>query len=143
VYVGVLANDIPLGCPISYPRYHRHHAWCQNAEGYLNLYEWTKGQEPKWVSEKCQHFVQYNEYTFVTRESHVVDNKFNENELWVSTGGAKFEQAVFPTASSAKQNYFEIVDASEDVVRCAFSGRNLHSRMPLDPTYVRLKRTCV
>jgi hypothetical protein len=24
-------------------------------------------------------------------------------------------------------------------VRCAFSGRNLHSRMPLDPTQVRLK----
>jgi hypothetical protein len=28
-------------------------------------------------------------------------------------------------------------------VRCAFSDRNLHSRMPLDPTPVRLKRTCV
>jgi hypothetical protein len=25
--------------------------------------------------------------------------------------------------------------------RCAFFGRNLHSRMPLDPTHVRLKRT--
>jgi hypothetical protein len=25
-------------------------------------------------------------------------------------------------------------------VRCAFSDRNLHSRMPLDPTHVRLKR---
>jgi hypothetical protein len=28
-------------------------------------------------------------------------------------------------------------------VRCAFFGRNLHPRMPLDPTHVRLKRTCV
>jgi hypothetical protein len=28
-------------------------------------------------------------------------------------------------------------------VRCAFFGRNLHSMMPLDPTHVRLKRTCV
>jgi hypothetical protein len=28
-------------------------------------------------------------------------------------------------------------------VRCAFSGRNSHSRMPLDPTHVRLKRTYV
>jgi hypothetical protein len=28
-------------------------------------------------------------------------------------------------------------------VRCAFSDRNLHSRMPLDPTHVRLKRTHV
>jgi acylaminoacyl-peptidase len=27
--------------------------------------------------------------------------------------------------------------------RCAFFGRNLHSRMPLDPTHVRFKRTCV
>jgi cleavage and polyadenylation specificity factor subunit 3 len=26
---------------------------------------------------------------------------------------------------------------------CAFSGRCLHSRMPLDPTHVRFKRTCV
>jgi hypothetical protein len=29
------------------------------------------------------------------------------------------------------------------MVRCAFSGRNLHSRMPLDPTHVRLKRAGV
>jgi hypothetical protein len=28
-----------------------------------------------------------------------------------------------------------------DQVRCAFSDRNLHSRMPLDPTHVHLKRT--
>jgi hypothetical protein len=28
-------------------------------------------------------------------------------------------------------------------VRCAFFDRNLHSRMPLDPTHVRLKRTRV
>jgi hypothetical protein len=27
--------------------------------------------------------------------------------------------------------------------RCAFSDRNSHSRMPLDPGYVRLKQTCV
>jgi ubiquitin-activating enzyme E1 len=30
----------------------------------------------------------------------------------------------------------------DDDARCAFSDRNLHSRMPLDPTHV-LKRTCV
>jgi hypothetical protein len=28
-------------------------------------------------------------------------------------------------------------------VRCAFSGRFLHSMMPLDPTHVRLKRAGV
>jgi hypothetical protein len=28
-------------------------------------------------------------------------------------------------------------------VRCAFSGRNLQSRMSLEPTHVRFKRTCV
>jgi hypothetical protein len=27
--------------------------------------------------------------------------------------------------------------------RCAFSNRILHSRMPLDPTHVRFKQTCV
>ena len=29
------------------------------------------------------------------------------------------------------------------MARFFFSDRNLHSRMPLDPTHVRLKRTCV
>jgi hypothetical protein len=29
------------------------------------------------------------------------------------------------------------------MVRCAFSDRILHSRMPLDPTHVRWKRSCV
>jgi hypothetical protein len=29
------------------------------------------------------------------------------------------------------------------VVRCTFSDRILHSRMPLDPTHVCFKRTCV
>jgi hypothetical protein len=35
--------------------------------------------------------------------------------------------------------------SSRDItfVRCAFSNRILHSMMPLDPTHVRLKRTCV
>jgi hypothetical protein len=33
--------------------------------------------------------------------------------------------------------------AFEVQARCAFFGRNLHSRMPLDPTHVRLKRTRV
>jgi hypothetical protein len=33
--------------------------------------------------------------------------------------------------------------AKECAVRCAFSDRSLHSRMPLDPTHVRLKRTRV
>jgi hypothetical protein len=36
-----------------------------------------------------------------------------------------------------------VVARSGILVRCAFSDRNLHSRMPLDPTHVRLKRTCV
>jgi hypothetical protein len=30
-----------------------------------------------------------------------------------------------------------------DLARCAFSDKNLHLRMPLDPTHVRFKRTCV
>jgi hypothetical protein len=31
----------------------------------------------------------------------------------------------------------------DTLVRCAFSDRNLLSRVPLDPTHVRLMRTCV
>jgi hypothetical protein len=27
--------------------------------------------------------------------------------------------------------------------RCAFFDRNVHSRLPLDPTHVRVKQTCV
>jgi hypothetical protein len=34
-------------------------------------------------------------------------------------------------------------DLRRGFARCAFSGNNLRSRMPLDPTHVRLKRTCV
>jgi magnesium-transporting ATPase (P-type) len=37
----------------------------------------------------------------------------------------------------------EALTDSYGTARCTFSGRNLHSRMPLDPTHVRLKRTCV
>jgi hypothetical protein len=41
-------------------------------------------------------------------------------------------------------NYAGVTEVSvPGGVRCAFSGRNSHSRMPLDPTPVRLKRTCV
>jgi ATPase subunit of ABC transporter with duplicated ATPase domains len=36
-----------------------------------------------------------------------------------------------------------LVLLGENGVRCAFSDRILPSRMPLDPTPVRLKRTCV
>jgi hypothetical protein len=44
----------------------------------------------------------------------------------------------------AETKYKAKVDDVKDLgVRCAFSDRNLHSRMPLDPTHVRLKRTCV
>jgi hypothetical protein len=31
-----------------------------------------------------------------------------------------------------------VAGAIRDNARCAFSDRNLHSRMPLDPTHVRL-----
>ena len=34
-------------------------------------------------------------------------------------------------------------DGGVSGVRCAFSVRHLHSRMPLDPMHVRLNRTCV
>jgi hypothetical protein len=49
------------------------------------------------------------------------------------------------TSASAKENLVEAITEliSPSTVRCAFSDRNLHSRMPLDPTHVRLKRTRV
>jgi hypothetical protein len=37
----------------------------------------------------------------------------------------------------------ERVSPGSYIVRCAFSDRNLRSKMPLDPTHVRLKPTCV
>jgi hypothetical protein len=38
---------------------------------------------------------------------------------------------------------FNVLNEDYHVVRCAFSDRNLHSRMSLDPPHVRFKRTCV
>jgi hypothetical protein len=37
----------------------------------------------------------------------------------------------------------EVAGARAAMVRCSFSNRILHSRMALDPTHVRFKRTCV
>jgi hypothetical protein len=49
--------------------------------------------------------------------------------------------------SSAYQNFAYldtlVSDGMPAVAQCAFFDRNLYSRMPLDPTHVRLKRTCV
>jgi hypothetical protein len=52
-----------------------------------------------------------------------------------------------------EDGYLEVLDDEGERARiialggpnvwCAFFGRNLHSRMPLDPTHVRLKRICV
>jgi hypothetical protein len=36
-----------------------------------------------------------------------------------------------------------VAPVTKNWVRCAFFGRNVHSRMPLDSTHVRLKRTCL
>jgi hypothetical protein len=44
-----------------------------------------------------------------------------------------------PAPARAPQQRVGVVD--EGTVR--FNDRNLHARMPLDPTHVRLKRTCV
>jgi hypothetical protein len=44
----------------------------------------------------------------------------------------------YPFLSNQAYSY-----SCRSVVRCAFSGRNLHARMVLDPTPVRLKPRCV
>jgi hypothetical protein len=48
------------------------------------------------------------------------------------------ESSVFQTELSVNRSAYGVPKK----VRCAFSDRILHSRMPLDPTHVRLKRTC-
>jgi hypothetical protein len=49
-----------------------------------------------------------------------------------------------PFAAGPFSHMFEdVVNEKRAEVRCAFSDRILHSRMPLDPTHVRLKRTCM
>jgi hypothetical protein len=43
----------------------------------------------------------------------------------------------------AAARWVDVIDYHAYSVRCAFFGRNLHSRMPLDPTPARLKRADV
>ena len=92
----------------------------------LTLYMWSqdgngKPAAPTKLKEDCQHFVHYNQFVFVTNAPADMegDNRWNEQELWVMDTGAKnpkFVQALFPVSQASKQNYFEVVDASEDVV---------------------------
>jgi hypothetical protein len=49
--------------------------------------------------------------------------------------------AALRTSKTLKE--LRLMHQKKRMVRCAFFGRNLHSRMPLDPTHVRLKRTRV
>jgi hypothetical protein len=48
-----------------------------------------------------------------------------------------------PAIGAAAANDGYGTACAEGEARCAFSDRILHSRMPLDPTHVRCKRTCV
>jgi hypothetical protein len=56
--------------------------------------------------------------------------------------GNVMASAVLPVVNFLSSEDSEDGDLLEGV-RCAFSDRNLQSRMPLDPTHVRLKRTCM
>jgi hypothetical protein len=47
------------------------------------------------------------------------------------------------TTSEGFSTIYKPKEGGARFARCAFSDRNLHSRMPLDPTHVRFKRTCV
>jgi hypothetical protein len=55
------------------------------------------------------------------------------------TSGASSADGAVSLNSTVVVNYDGFVDVT--LVRCAFSDRNLHSRMPLDPMHVRLKQT--
>jgi hypothetical protein len=46
-------------------------------------------------------------------------------------------------SDGSNEQWSHTAQPPSDMARCAFLGRKLHPRMPLDPTHVRLKRTCV
>jgi hypothetical protein len=52
--------------------------------------------------------------------------------------GTPIVEAVSHNVDAGRTNEHGREDEGEKV-RCAFSDRNLHSRMPLDPTHARLK----
>jgi hypothetical protein len=67
---------------------------------------------------------------------------FGDTIRAMSIGGAEQVCAVLDTQLGVSWRIRARVSLPQDhkEVRCAFSDRNLHSRMPLDPTHVRLKR---
>jgi hypothetical protein len=74
-----------------------------------------------------------------------------EVEGWEPISGVQVDQRDWISSYVLKPTWQDhpvrmvvaVVEKGGTKVRCAFFGRNLHSRMPLDPTHVRLKRTCV
>jgi len=73
---------------------------------------------PKGVA-KVDHFVQTNDYMFVTDVGDTSDD-FSEQNLYVSTDeGATWTTSKFPKSADSKANYFVVVDASEKEVMVA------------------------
>jgi serine/threonine protein kinase len=62
---------------------------------------------------------------------------------WEGSNRKDIEASITKESADPKAFKEFLIWFSGHMVRCAFFGRNLHSRMPLDPTHVRLKRTCV
>jgi hypothetical protein len=134
-----VANDIPLGCPLLLP------------VGTVNCVETRKVIDASYGTSVCKH----QSYTSsTTRDEECVNyhNAFvelpvqsalgkcdalddNQEECDVACKPKKQPSFLFNSGS------FRAVNAGR--VRCAFSDGNLHSRMPLDPMHVRLKRTRV
>jgi hypothetical protein len=70
-----------------------------------------------------------------------------------ATDGATTDLSAWPMQSTTTTIVITVIDLNDetptfasstpDIVRCSFFGRIVHSRMPLVPTHVRLKRTGV
>jgi hypothetical protein len=71
----------------------------------------------------------------------VGDVRMAANTLYLNRGLAVVLNAVQTISGPCGEDLCEgVAQCSADLVRCAFSDRNLHSRMPLVPTPARFKR---
>jgi hypothetical protein len=86
-------------------------------------------------------FTTSQQYGYLVLPSTSADEVANFDPSQVQTVITQATNAVFvqPPSQPTDGTTAGMMSAA----RCAFSGRNFISRMPLDPTQVRLKRTCV
>jgi hypothetical protein len=130
-----VTDGIPLGVSTTSYRYHR--KLCPNTEG-----KECKGCNPKPKPDPNHEFRPNTEGIY-----YIVNNNYF---LSISNGVPVAPKSAGHVVVTVEQYSALVLDQLTELwhnygrmVRCAFSDRKLHSRMPLDPTHVRLKRTCV